>query len=153
MLYHDRKTDLSGRADVAPPGAVLGHDAFRSICSKGLNSIGSKSLERKSARRRSVGRYYPNKGNRFKSIFEACFAKKPDNFSGTGSSAFFLVLYHAVGFSDSLGSLGLPSLFRFVFTIAALVGLVYLGMLALATFVTPEPHEIVQSVPPARLNR
>jgi hypothetical protein len=93
------------------------------------------------------------KENASNQYFGVGSAGKSDNFSGTGSSALFLVLYHAIGFSDSLGSSGLPSLFRFVFTLAALAGLVYLGMLALVTFVTPEPHEIVQSVPPARLNR
>lgn len=56
-------------------------------------------------------------------------------------------------FSDSPGSSGLPSLFRFIFTVAVLAGLVYLGMLALVTFVTPEPHEIVQTLPASRLNR
>ncbi|REF89381.1 hypothetical protein DES32_0602 [Methylovirgula ligni] len=56
-------------------------------------------------------------------------------------------------FSDSPGSSGLPSLFRFIFTIAVLAGLVYLGMLALVTFVTPEPHEIVQTLPASRLNK
>ena len=49
--------------------------------------------------------------------------------------------------------LGLPSLFRFLLMIAFLAGLVYAGMVALATFVTPVPHEIVQTVPPARLNQ
>jgi hypothetical protein len=56
-------------------------------------------------------------------------------------------------FSDSPGSSGLPSLFRFIFTVAVLSGLVYLGMLALVTFVTPEPHEIVQTLPASRLNK
>jgi hypothetical protein len=49
--------------------------------------------------------------------------------------------------------LELPSFFRFVFTVAFLAGLVYAGIVALATFVTPVPHEIVQTVPPARLNQ
>lgn len=48
---------------------------------------------------------------------------------------------------------GLPSFFRFVFMVAFLAGLVYAGIVALATFVTPVPHEIVQTVPPARLNQ
>ncbi len=47
----------------------------------------------------------------------------------------------------------MPSFFRFIFTIAFLAGLVYAGIVALATFVTPVPHEIVQTVPPARLNQ
>jgi hypothetical protein len=49
--------------------------------------------------------------------------------------------------------LGLPSLIRFLLMVAFLAGLVYAGMVALATFVTPVPHEIVQTVPPARLNQ
>ena len=65
----------------------------------------------------------------------------------------FLVLYHRAEFCDSPGSSGLPSLFRFIFTVAALAGLVYVGMLALTTFVTPEPHEIVQTLPASRLNK
>ncbi len=47
----------------------------------------------------------------------------------------------------------MPSLFRFLFTVGVLVGLVYVAMLALVTFVTPEPHEIVQTVPASRLNK
>jgi hypothetical protein len=46
-----------------------------------------------------------------------------------------------------------PSLFRFLVTIGLLAGLVYVGMLALVTFVTPEPHEITQTVPASRLNK
>jgi hypothetical protein len=48
---------------------------------------------------------------------------------------------------------GVPSLFRFIFMIAFLAGLVYAGMVALATFVIPVPHEIVQTLPPSRLNK
>lgn len=47
----------------------------------------------------------------------------------------------------------MPSLFRLVVTIGVLVGLVYGAMVALVTFVTPEPHEIIQTVPTSRLNR
>jgi hypothetical protein len=65
----------------------------------------------------------------------------------------FLLLYQAAKFAESLGSLGLPSFFRFIFMVAFLAGLVYAGIVALATFVTPVPHEIVQTVPPARLNQ
>ncbi len=69
-----------------------------------------------------------------------------------GDVGAILVLYHTAEFAESLRSSGLPSLFRFIFTVAFLAGLVYAGMVALATFVTPVPHEIVQTVPPARLN-
>jgi len=47
----------------------------------------------------------------------------------------------------------LPSLIRFILMVGFLAGLVYAGMVALVTFVTPVPHEIVQTVPPARLNK
>jgi amino acid permease len=39
-----------------------------------------------------------------------------------------------------------PTLFRLLFIVGLLVALAYCGMLALVTFVHPEPHEIVQSV-------
>jgi hypothetical protein len=65
----------------------------------------------------------------------------------------FLLLYQAAKFAESLWSPGLPSFFRFIFMVAFLAGLVYAGIVALATFVTPVPHEIVQTVPPARLNQ
>jgi hypothetical protein len=44
-----------------------------------------------------------------------------------------------------------PTLFRFLFTIAVLAGLAYAGMWALATFVKPTPREISETVPPSRL--
>ena len=47
----------------------------------------------------------------------------------------------------------MPSLFRFLLVVAILAGLVYGGMLALTTFVEPDQREIVQTIPPARLNR
>lgn len=47
----------------------------------------------------------------------------------------------------------MPSLFRLLVTVGLLVGLVYGAMLALVTFVTPEPHEIIQTVPASRLNK
>jgi hypothetical protein len=40
----------------------------------------------------------------------------------------------------------LPSLIRFVVTVGALIGLVYLGMLALVANVKVEPREITQIV-------
>ncbi len=51
------------------------------------------------------------------------------------------------------GETGVPSLFRFLFIIGALAGLVYLGMLALVTFVAPQPHQIVETIPLSRLNK
>ena len=47
----------------------------------------------------------------------------------------------------------MPSLFRFLLVIAILAGLVYGGMMALVAFVEPDQREIVQTIPPARLNR
>ena len=46
----------------------------------------------------------------------------------------------------------LPSLIRFLVTLAVLAGLVYAGMWALATFVEPEPREMRVRVPNERLN-
>jgi hypothetical protein len=34
-----------------------------------------------------------------------------------------------------------------------LAGIVYGGMIALVTFVEPQPREMSQSIPPARLNK
>ncbi len=45
----------------------------------------------------------------------------------------------------------MPTLFRFVAFLAILGGLVFGGMVALVTFVTPEPREITETVPPAKL--
>ncbi len=47
----------------------------------------------------------------------------------------------------------MPSLFRFLFIVGTIAGLVYLGMVALVTYVTPQPHEIVETVPIPHLNR
>jgi hypothetical protein len=44
-----------------------------------------------------------------------------------------------------------PTLFRFVAVLAILGGLAFGGMLALVTFVTPEPREMIEVVPPAKL--
>jgi hypothetical protein len=46
-----------------------------------------------------------------------------------------------------------PSLIRLLVTVGLLAGLVYGTMLALVTFVTPEPHEITQTIPASRLNK
>jgi len=45
----------------------------------------------------------------------------------------------------------LPTLFRFLAILALLAGLGFGGMVALVTFVQPEPREIVEIVPPAKL--
>jgi hypothetical protein len=45
-----------------------------------------------------------------------------------------------------------PSLFRFLFVVAVLVGLVWGGMIALVTFVEPSPREMTQTIPAQKLN-
>ncbi len=45
----------------------------------------------------------------------------------------------------------LPTLFRFLATIAILAGLVFAGMFALATFVTPTPREMSVTIPASKL--
>jgi len=47
----------------------------------------------------------------------------------------------------------LPSLIRFLVIVGVLAGLAYAGMLALVTFVTPQPREMSHAIPPARLNK
>jgi len=45
-----------------------------------------------------------------------------------------------------------PSLFRFLVTVAILAGLGYAALWALVTFVEPQPREMSQTVPAQRLN-
>jgi hypothetical protein len=47
----------------------------------------------------------------------------------------------------------LPSLIRFLVIIAILAGLVYGGMIALVTFVEPQPREMTQTLPANKLNK
>ncbi|MHB8883632.1 MAG: histidine kinase [Methylovirgula sp.] len=47
----------------------------------------------------------------------------------------------------------MPSLIRFLFIVGTLAGLVYLGMVALVTFVVPHQHQITETIPAARLNK
>ncbi|MEQ8295912.1 MAG: histidine kinase [Nitratireductor sp.] len=46
----------------------------------------------------------------------------------------------------------MPTLFRFLVTIAVLVGIAYGAMFALATFVEPRKGEMSVRIPPERLN-
>jgi hypothetical protein len=46
-----------------------------------------------------------------------------------------------------------PSLIKFLLLAGVLAGLVYGGMIALVTFVEPQPREMIQAIPPARLNK
>jgi hypothetical protein len=45
----------------------------------------------------------------------------------------------------------LPTLFRFLAILAILAGIVLGGMVALVTFVEPQPREMTETVPPAKL--
>lgn len=47
----------------------------------------------------------------------------------------------------------MPSLFRFLFIVGTLAALVYFGMLALATFFVPQPHQITEPVPFTKFTR
>lgn len=44
-----------------------------------------------------------------------------------------------------------PTLFKFVAFLAIVGGLVFGGMVALVTFVKPEPREMIEIVPPSKL--
>lgn len=47
----------------------------------------------------------------------------------------------------------MPSLIRFLIIVGILAGLIYGGMIALVTFVEPQPREMTQTIPSARLNK
>lgn len=47
----------------------------------------------------------------------------------------------------------MPSLVRFLVTIGVLAALGYGAMLALVTFVTPQPREMSHAISPTRLNK
>ncbi|KAF2992572.1 oxidoreductase [Methylocystis sp. MJC1] len=47
----------------------------------------------------------------------------------------------------------MPSLIRFLVIVAALVALVYGAMIAVVSFVTPQPREMTYSIPAQRLNK
>lgn len=49
------------------------------------------------------------------------------------------------------GSTDVPTLFRFLATLAILAGLVFAGMFALATFVEPTPREMSVTIPASKL--
>lgn len=46
----------------------------------------------------------------------------------------------------------MPTLFRFLFTIGIIVGIVYSGLLALVFFVEPREREVTIRIPSERLN-
>jgi hypothetical protein len=47
----------------------------------------------------------------------------------------------------------LPSLFRFLFIVAVVAGLVYGAMVALVTYVQVHPREMTQTIPPSKLSK
>ncbi|MGD9543782.1 MAG: oxidoreductase [Methylocystis sp.] len=47
----------------------------------------------------------------------------------------------------------MPSLIRFLIIIGVIVGIVYGVMVALVTYVTPQPREMTYTVPAQRLNK
>ena len=47
----------------------------------------------------------------------------------------------------------MPSLIRFLVVIAIIAGLVYGGMIALVSFVEPQPREMIQTLPANKLNK
>jgi uncharacterized membrane protein YdfJ with MMPL/SSD domain len=47
----------------------------------------------------------------------------------------------------------LPSLLRFLVIVGILAALVYGGMIALVTFVEPQPREMTQTLPASKLNK
>lgn len=46
----------------------------------------------------------------------------------------------------------MPSLIRFLVIVGVLVGVAYGAMFALVSYVEPQPREMTQTIPPARLN-
>jgi hypothetical protein len=47
----------------------------------------------------------------------------------------------------------MPSLFRFLFVVGILAGMIYGAIYALATFVNPDQREITVTIPQDRLNK
>ncbi|PPD44596.1 MAG: oxidoreductase [Methylocystis sp.] len=47
----------------------------------------------------------------------------------------------------------MPSLIRFLAIVGIIVALVYGAMIAVVSFVTPQPREMTYSIPPQRLNK
>jgi len=53
----------------------------------------------------------------------------------------------------NFGPSTMPSLIRFLTLVAVIIGLIYGGIFALATFFDPEPREITVTVPPDKFQR
>ena len=47
----------------------------------------------------------------------------------------------------------MPVILRFLLFVAVVVGLVWGAMVALVTFVEPQPREMTQTIAPSRLNK
>ena len=47
----------------------------------------------------------------------------------------------------------MPTLFRFLLFVAVIAGILFGGMIALVTFVEPQPREMTQTIPPTKLKQ
>ena len=47
----------------------------------------------------------------------------------------------------------MPSLIRFLIVVGAIVAIVYGAMVALVTYVTPQPRQMTYTIPAQRLNK
>ena len=54
---------------------------------------------------------------------------------------------------DATGGDLLPAILRFLLFVAVIAGLIWGGMIALVTFVEPQPREMTQTIPASRLNK
>lgn len=52
---------------------------------------------------------------------------------------------------DRAPEIFVPTLFRFLAFLAILAAIIFGGMLALVTFVEPQPREMTQTLPPTKL--
>jgi len=55
--------------------------------------------------------------------------------------------------ASCLRILSLPSLLRFLAMVAVIIALVYGAMIAVVSFVTPQPREMSYTIPAQRLNK
>jgi hypothetical protein len=46
-----------------------------------------------------------------------------------------------------------PTLFRFLVFIAVIAAIIFGGMIALVTFVEPQPREMTQTIPPTKMKQ
>lgn len=55
--------------------------------------------------------------------------------------------------ADARMPCAVPTLFRFLFTLAIIAGLGFAGLIALVTFVEPQQREMSEIITPEKLNR